>query len=373
MDQETGGQKRGRYGLVVTLWVLIIGLLMSPVMSARASFVDPLDAAAASVLDPSAAPLLSVAKAGDHFVAVGPRGVIVIGTISSDGMSVSWRQVAVPVQSDLVKVLFTDSQNGWACGHDGVILRSNDGGMHWTKVFDGIAARKIFEAYYQDMSVSTDKSLAAAGTAALDEIKTNFDGGPSLPWLGMAFTNADSGYVVGPFGDIAMIKGAQRDVVPLLDRIDNPNFYSLNGITSVGDKLYIAAEQGIVYAYDPVQQKFVQSSTGYQGNLFGIVGTQSILVAYGMNGTVYCSTNGAKSWVLAKDASTSTIMNGVVLPDGRIVLVTVDGTVLMSADQGKSFSLLPQTEDMPLADVTPLNAKTLIVVGLGGVRYVGIQ
>jgi photosystem II stability/assembly factor-like uncharacterized protein len=351
----------------------IAGLLIGAAAPALDKVVDPLDAPAAMTLDPTSAPLLSVAKVGSQLVAVGPRGVILVGTPSSDGRSAGWRQVAAPVQSDLVKVVFSDTQNGWVCGHDGVILKTSDGGMHWQKQFDGIAAREVFETYYQNSPVPKDASLAAKQASALNQIRANFDNGPSMPWLGMAFSDAQSGYVVGPFGDIAKTNNAGQSWSPMLEGVDNPNFYALNAIAEIGGRLYMAGEQGLVYVYDATHRNFTQSSTGYQGNLFGIVGTQDVLVTFGLNGTIYRSVDGAKSWSQVSDASSSTIMSGVVLPDGRIVLVAVDGAMLISADQGKTFSVLPQTQDMPLADVALLDPKTLVVVGLGGVRYVRLH
>lgn len=70
--------------------------------------------------------LLDVTRAGDDYVAVGLRGVIVR---SSDGLH--WHQQQAPVQSALTAVDFINGQYGWAVGHSATILATRDGGKTW--------------------------------------------------------------------------------------------------------------------------------------------------------------------------------------------------------------------------------------------------
>ena len=72
--------------------------------------------------------LNGLASAGKRIVAVGQRGHI----LYSDDAGKSWRQAEVPVSSDLVAVSFPNATNGWAVGHDGVVLRTTDAGVTWT-------------------------------------------------------------------------------------------------------------------------------------------------------------------------------------------------------------------------------------------------
>ncbi len=83
--------------------------------------------------------LQSVARAGDRLVGVGPRGHIVV---SADG-GATWKQSVVPVSSDLTAVYFVNDKNGWAVGHDGVVLATTDGGESWVKQLDGRAANGL--------------------------------------------------------------------------------------------------------------------------------------------------------------------------------------------------------------------------------------
>jgi photosystem II stability/assembly factor-like uncharacterized protein len=339
------------------------GLLAAPLVSTVAhasSFIDPLDAPAAISSTPAALPMLAVAQAGSRLVAVGARGAIIV----SNTLARSWVQAPVPVQSDLVAVQFPDSNSGWACGHDGVILHTLDGGYTWTKRLDGVSARAEFEAYYGRRISAGDETLAEY----LRQIQLNYDNGPSLPWLGVWFTDAETGYVVGSFGDIAFTSDGGQTWLPWLDHIDNPNFLDLNAIGDIGGQLYIVGEQGMVYELNAARQKFEARPTGYAGSLFGLTGTAETLIVFGLRGTIFRSVDQGKTWTQSSNPSASSIMNGTVLPNGLIILVDVDGGVLLSDDGGKSFRLTGQTQNMPLTDVIDTGPDALVLTGLGGVR-----
>ncbi|NMF99957.2 YCF48-related protein, partial [Aromatoleum toluolicum] len=86
-----------------------------------------------------------LALAGQRVVGVGQRGHVVY----SDDQGQNWRQAKVPVSSDLVAVSFPTPQQGWAVGHDGVVLHSSDAGATWTKQLDGRALGERMVAYYK--------------------------------------------------------------------------------------------------------------------------------------------------------------------------------------------------------------------------------
>ena len=323
-------------------------------------FVDPLDAPAVMVPAPQTYPLIAVAQAGSRLVAVGPRGLIV----TSDDGGLSWTQASVPVQSDLVAVQFADARTGWAAGHDSVILQTTDGGRNWTKQLDGMSARKIFEENYNKRIAAGDNSLSAD----LQEIQANFDPGPILPWLGLQFTSATAGFAIGPFGDLAYTSDGGKIWTPWLDHIDDPNFYDLNAIGVAGGNVYIVGEQGTVYIYDPKNQKFLARNTQYQGSLFGLVGHDKTLIVFGLRGSIFRSTDQGKNWTQSQNPSSSTIMDGTLLPNGHFVLVTVDGIELVSVDDGESFQPAGSPQDAPLSGVIA-RGGSLVITSLGGIRH----
>ena len=326
------------------------------------AFVDPLASPALTSSHPSVEPMLAVSRTPAGVVAVGARGVI----IASDPAIRAWSQARVPVQSDLAAVHFIDRNNGWACGHDGVILHSADGGRTWTKQLDGVLARHAFETYYESRIAAGDKSVAAA----LDQIKLNFDQGPTLPWLGVWFVDRDKGFVVGSFGDIAMTSDGGMTWSPWLEHVDNPDYLELDAIAQVGDQLYAVGEQGTVYVFDSAQQRLVARRTGYTGNLFGLTGNKDLLLVFGLRGTILRSVDQGKTWSKASTSSLATLMSGTMLANGGIVLVGTDGEILVSNDQGRTFQTESEHVDMPASDVVDAGGGHLVVSGLEGIRDV---
>jgi photosystem II stability/assembly factor-like uncharacterized protein len=66
----------------------------------------------------------------DRIIVVGERGHI----LTSEDHGVSWQQQQVPTRATLTSVFFIDPTNGWAAGHDSVILQTRDGGRHWQEI-----------------------------------------------------------------------------------------------------------------------------------------------------------------------------------------------------------------------------------------------
>ena len=79
--------------------------------------------------------LLDIIQYQNKFIAVGERGHILIGKPDN------WAQAANPSSTNLTAVDSNDNQLV-AVGHDGIIIRSNDGKI-WEKVFDGFHLLKL--------------------------------------------------------------------------------------------------------------------------------------------------------------------------------------------------------------------------------------
>jgi photosystem II stability/assembly factor-like uncharacterized protein len=94
--------------------------------------------------------------------------------VSDDG-GAKWRQAQVPVQSGLVALYFAPSGQGWAVGHDGVILHNADRGNTLTTQFDGRAAQHSLLAYYQARIDKGEKQLAPFS----DQVTLNTKDGPT--------------------------------------------------------------------------------------------------------------------------------------------------------------------------------------------------
>ena len=326
-----------------------------------AAFRDPLDGAAATVRSPQQRSLLGVALAGKRLVAVGMRGLVV----SSDDEGDSWQQVPLRLASDLVCVSFTSATRGWAGGHDGVILGTEDGGRTWTPRLDG---RKMAQILIQHFDRARSEGRPQADKY-LEAVKLNFAAGPEQPILGVWFDDESTGWAVSTFGMVIGTRDGGRTWASWMEQVDNPELLHLYSITGVKGEVYVTAEHGNVFKLDRSKQRFALLNTGYDGGLFGVVGVRNTLLTFGLRGNALRSRDGGGSWERLDTGVRAGLNAGVALPDGRMALVTQDGRLLVSGDLGSSFQPARVPRPGLLAGLAAQGDK-LVVVGFGGVQRI---
>jgi photosystem II stability/assembly factor-like uncharacterized protein len=329
---------------------------------AASAFKDPLNTPAQPSAMAARAPLFGVARAGQRVVAVGARGHIVY----SDGDGTTWRQAQVPSSTDLVAVSFPSEKRGWAVGHGGVVLHTEDGGQTWVRQFDGLqAARLAVEAYAKPGADPVPEAVLRQAKGQLQDA----EGGAPSPLLDVLFESEQVGLVVGAFNRIFRTQDGGKTWAPWMARIDNPQELNLYAIRGHGEERFIVGEQGMVWRLDPQTQRFVAVPTPYKGTLFGAVVTRSSVLVFGMNGTAFRSTNRGRSWEKVSITSRAGLTSGDASPDGEIVLVNVAGELLRSKDDGKTFAFVKTPAAMPsYFGVARGGQAGLSVVGVEGVR-----
>jgi photosystem II stability/assembly factor-like uncharacterized protein len=316
---------------VVKMVAMALGLL-GAARAGESGFKDPLDVPATVVATNREIVLTGLALAGNRLVMVGPRGVILYEDLPAppDARPV---QANVPVGSDLTALRFVDAKVGYAVGHDGVILGTNDGGATWDKRLDGRDVPKIIADYYA-ANPATDPAIAR-------QAERFATGGADLHFLDTWFEDADHGFAIGSFNLILRTEDGGRSWKPWLDRTDNPGGLHLQAIAPIDGSVYLVGEQGLIRKLDPAAKKFVSMPSPYKGTLFGIIGGKGTILAYGLRGHAFVSHDGAATWQESKVGVTDSIAAGTMLPDGRVLLATLAGDLLTSSDSGGSFTAVP--------------------------------
>ncbi|MBO9514579.1 MAG: glycosyl hydrolase [Variovorax sp.] len=290
---------------------------------------DVLDTPAARSPLASRALLNGLARAGDRIVAVGQRGHVVY----SDDDGKHWRQAEVPVSSDLVAVSFPTATDGWAVGHDGIVLHSKDGGQNWTPQLDG---RRLGEH------------------------------GAENPFLDVWFRDASHGYIVGAFGLVFRTADGGATWEPLSQAVDNPKSLHLYAVRGIGSDIYIAGEQGLLLKLAQGDTQFRALSLPYKGTLFGVSGSGQTIVVHGLRGTVLRSTDGGHQWQQVPTGLQVGLTASTRDGEGRLVIVSQAGHVLVSRDDGASFKPQPVAGALPAAAVAVTARGSLIVAGPRG-------
>jgi photosystem II stability/assembly factor-like uncharacterized protein len=343
------------------------------------AFKDPLDQPARFSAKAAGAMLLGVAKAGARLVAVGEHGIIVY----SDNQGQSWIQAKVPVSVTLTAVQFPNSKDGWAVGHDGVVLSSTDGGQSWVKRFDGNRANALMLA---DMQKSEANAVPGAAKTAADDavadVQAGAKFGPSRPLLGVWFKNAGEGYVVGSFGQIFHTADGGANWESLAGRLHNMDGLHYNSIAATAaGSLVIAGEGGKVYLSRDNGTNWQTLNTGYQGQLYGVLGigvglagnSGETLLAFGFGGHVLLGSGDGSNWQELPGIIRKNLVAGAQLADGSVLLAGQDGSLLRSDDQVHGFNIVQKGTGKEIAGMVLLPAaKQAAISGIGGVYLVPI-
>lgn len=319
-------------------------------------FVDVLDLPAVYSKVPSRVPLLAISRAGNRLISAGARGHILY---SDDGGS-SWRQAEVPVSSDLTAVRFPTPQDGWAVGHDGVVLHSADGGLHWQRQLDGRQIGQLMIDYYNAHPQPDNATWLGQAQQLKEE-------GADKPFLDLWFRDAKEGFVVGAFNLILHTRDGGRSWEPWNHRIDNPQALHLTAMAASDDALFIVGEQGLLLRLDAQQERFVALPSPYAGSFFGVIAQPGLVFAYGLRGHAVRSTDGGEHWTAVDTGLPVSLTAASFDANDRLYLFSQAGQGLLSDDHGVSFKPLELAERLPVSGAVAGHGR-LLLVGARGVR-----
>jgi photosystem II stability/assembly factor-like uncharacterized protein len=333
---------------------------------AAGGFADVLDTPAMQSPLASKSLLQAIARTDQRLVAVGQRGHILV---SSDG-GTTWKQSAVPVSSDLTAVYFVDAQHGWVAGHDGVILHTDDAGDTWVVQLDGRKVNDLLVAAATRRVESEPSSEDAK--KALGEAQRYKEQGADKPFLDVWFADADVGYAVGAYNLLFRTADGGKTWESWFDRTDNPKFFNLYAIRPAAGDVFVVGESGLVMKLDPAAQRFRGIKTPYAGSLFGVTGTRSSVLAYGLRGTVLRSEDGGKTWAQVDAGLVGAVVGTTRTARDATLLADVGGRVVSSDDGGRTFTKVALKQPVPLTGLAEAGEGRLAVVGPRGVALVDL-
>ncbi|MNP21246.1 Ycf48-like protein [compost metagenome] len=226
-------------------------------------------------------------------------------------------------------------------------------------------------AYYQRMAAAQPENSDLQTRVA--EAQRMSDEGADKPFLDVWFESGRVGYIVGAFNLIFRTDDGGQHWSPWLDRTENPAALNLYALRPVGNELFIVGEQGLVLKLDPVAERFNAIPTPYNGTFFGVTGKPGAVLVFGLRGNAYRSVDGGVGWSKVELGLPLTITASTVTTDGRIVLLSQAGHVLVSVDDGVSFKLQPQNGLAPVAAAQVSASGALVLAGARGLRQLPLE
>jgi photosystem II stability/assembly factor-like uncharacterized protein len=341
---------------------LVVLAFALPGVSA-AGFADVLDTPASMSPLASRGLLNGLAIAGTRVVAVGQRGHIVY----SDDNGTSWKQATVPVSSDLVAVSFPTPQQGWAVGHDGVVLHTVDGGVSWSVQLDGRRAGALMLAQVRARAAKGEMGGRDDANKLVEEVERIAAQGAENPFLDVWFADAKHGFVVGAFNLVFETTDGGQNWTSWFERTENPDRLHLYAVHGVGADVYITGEQGLVLKLDRNAERFRALQTPYKGTYFGVAGTADAVVVYGLRGNAYRSTDAGAHWAQIDTGVQEGIAGGTSFGSQGLALVSQAGTVLLSYDGGEHFVTHRPAKPAPASAVT-VSGDVIVTAGALGVN-----
>lgn len=333
MSLPTAKTIKGRYGFrrrsPGRLPALALSLLLScPAFAGEAPASLKLQPAEITTAA-TRAMILSTARAGKRIVAVGDHGIVLL----SDSDGAEFRQARfVPVRSTLTAVFFIDEKTGWAVGHWGIVLRTDDAGENWkVQRVDTSVDQPLFSVHFRDK-----------------------DHGWAVGLWSLLISTDDGGKTWAPVR-LPVPPGAKKADRNLLKIFAN----------RMGT-LFIAAEQGMILkSYDG--EKWTYVNTGYKGSFWtGIVLNNGTILVGGLRGTIYRSADDGRSWREAKSDFKSSITD-FAEAGGKVYAAGLDGVFLESDNHGATFKGSQREDRLPFTAISVNSTGKLVKFSKRGV------
>jgi photosystem II stability/assembly factor-like uncharacterized protein len=365
----------------VAISVLALILLSIPTVRVVAQEMSPIKPLATESL------LLDMTTAGERIAVAGEHGII----LYSDDAGNSWQQARVPTIQMLTGIYFVDDNLGWAVGHDGLILVSEDGAATWRVQRDGLSVQH--QANLEERETAhrkirkLERELAAANPEMQPELELMLEDAQldledaelvlsepvfTSPLMDVWFQNDELGWAVGAFGTFVATGDGGERWVSQRQYLENPDEFHLNAVTGDGlGRVFVAGEGGVMFRSMDRGQSWESLKPFYEGSWFGAVynAEYDALLLFGLRGNIFRSTDFGDTWKRVPSDSHITLAGGTSSAQGSIVLAGGVGTVLLSNDGGKTFRRTQINDGLSLSSGMSLD-KRLIVIGQGGVKSV---
>ncbi|MCB9772182.1 MAG: hypothetical protein H6754_06490 [Candidatus Omnitrophica bacterium] len=260
-----------------------------------------------------------ITKYKEIVIAVGEHGRI----LYSCDEGKSWISAISPTNLSLTSIFLLNDNLGWITGYDGIILKTENGGLTWTSVKNpSTTEQPLFAIWFKNENVG----LAVGADSMV--YRTN-DGGAH--WQSQKLNMQAHLYSISETAD---------------------------------GTVWISGENQALYFSKDLGKTWKKLKPPFLTSFFGSITLSDQLLTFGLRGRV-CTWK-TSGLVESKTESDESLSAGTHLEDGRIVLAGQRGKILVGQKDGKLFHSLktPIKEDIASLIET---SNSLIIVGNSGI------
>jgi photosystem II stability/assembly factor-like uncharacterized protein len=352
------------------LMAVLLAVMLAPWFATHAAKYDVLELPAVASEMATKSMIFAVRQFGDRYFAVGHQGHI----LYSDDGGDNWTQAEVPVRSSLLDIHFPTPELGWAVGHEGVILHSADSGKTWVKQYDGIRYGVEGKAYYQTLAeANPDNELYSY---LVEEMDFAIQQGADKPLFKVRFHTPTSGHALGAYGMILRTEDGGKNWLHVLEHMENDSFYHIFDFAQLpGERrFFLSGEAGLFMIGDADAQtgKLIET-VPWEGSFFtSSAAADDAIVMGGLRGRMFRTTDAGETWTVVDKPATSSMVDSTRLANGKLVFVGMAGEILMSDDDGNSFTQLPLSIGGRIYTVAEGPPGTLLVAGPSGIHKLSL-
>lgn len=295
----------------------------------------------------------------------------------------SWLQANVPVQTTITAVDLIDDKVAWAVGHQGVILKTTDGGRHWIKMFDGLQLTGLLKTSLEQQIVLLTTQFERAEVDEivdedmLDELEMRLDdavykledltanAGIEIAFFDVLFATPDYGLVIGAYGAMLETNDGGNNWRYIGYQVPNPEGFHLNALTKdMDNNIYVVGEAGLGMATSNLGGSWRALDIDYMGSLFGIDVNGLSLYSYGLRGNMFASQDQGETWQHLDTGVTNHIFSADWLNNTELLLVGAGGLKLVY--NGHTFNNISKISQR--IDITSVKivGDDVITTGLRG-------
>jgi photosystem II stability/assembly factor-like uncharacterized protein len=210
----------------------------------------------------------------------------------------------------------------------------------------------------------------------VDEMDFAIGQGADKPLFKVRFHTPTSGHAAGAYGMILRTDDGGKNWLHVLEHMENDSFYHLFDFAQLpGErKFFLSGEAGLFMVGDAIAQTGTLIETvPWEGSFFtSAAAADNAIVLGGLRGRMFRTTDVGQTWTVVEKPPTSSMVDSTRLANGNLVFVGIAGEILMSSDDGNSFSQLPLRTGGRIYTVEEGPAGTLLVGGPDGIQKLAL-